>query len=115
MSALAAQLETEERTCVAEPEEATKSRLAPLYHVVLLDDNEHTYEYVIEMLARLFGYPTERGYQLACEVDTIGRAIVDTTTMERAELKRDQIRAYGPDWRLPNSRASMAAVIEPAE
>jgi ATP-dependent Clp protease adaptor protein ClpS len=115
MSSLAAQVETGERTAVAEPKQATESRRAPLYHVVLLDDNEHTYEYVIEMLVRLFGHTTERGYQLACEVDTIGRAIVDTTTMERAELKRDQIRGYGRDWRLPNSRGSMAAVIEPAE
>ena len=22
----------------------------PLYHVILLDDNDHTYEYVVEML-----------------------------------------------------------------
>ena len=35
---------------------------------------------------------------MACEVDTTGRVIVDTTTKERAELKRDQIHAYGPDW-----------------
>ena len=26
--------------------------------MVLLDDNDHTYDYVVEMLAKLFGYPT---------------------------------------------------------
>ena len=34
--------------------------------------------------------------------------------LEKAELKRDQIHAYGPDWRLPRSLGSMAAVVEPA-
>ena len=34
---------------------------------------------------------------MAKEVDTQGRVIVLTTTMEHAELKRDQIHAYGKD------------------
>jgi ATP-dependent Clp protease adaptor protein ClpS len=98
--------------CAAKPDEAVRLELP--YHVVLLDDNQHTYAYVIEMLRRLFGCSAERGYQLAREVDTAGRAIVDTTSRERAELKRDQIRSYGADWRLEESRGSMAATIEPA-
>jgi ATP-dependent Clp protease adaptor protein ClpS len=97
---------------VAEP--AQKVRLQPRYHVVLLDDSDHTYAYVIEMLARLFGHSPARGYQLACEVDTAGRAVVDTTTFERAELKRDQIHAYGADHRIKTCKGSMSAVIEPA-
>jgi ATP-dependent Clp protease adaptor protein ClpS len=44
----------------------------------------------------------------------VGRVIVDTTTKERAELKRDQIHSFGPDWRVPHCRGSMSAVIEPA-
>ncbi|GMU25084.1 MAG: hypothetical protein AMXMBFR13_51550 [Phycisphaerae bacterium] len=48
------------------------------------------------------------------EVDTNGRVIVDTTTKERAELKRDQIHAYGADVRLERCQGSMRAVIEPA-
>jgi len=39
---------------------------------------------------------------------------VDTTSLERAELKRDQIHAYGADWRLTTCKGSMSAVIEPA-
>lgn len=87
----------------------------PQYHVVLLDDDDHTYEYVIEMLMGLFGHSMATAYDMACEVDRAGRVIVDTTTKERAELKRDQIRSYGPDWRLDHSTGSMAATIEPAE
>ncbi len=96
---------------VARPDQ--EAEIQPRYHVVLLNDEEHTYEYVIEMLARLFGHPTERGYLLAREVDSEGRAIVDTTTLERAELKRDQIHAYGADWRVEACKGSMSAIIEP--
>ncbi|MCS7022164.1 MAG: ATP-dependent Clp protease adaptor ClpS [Gemmataceae bacterium] len=92
-----------------------RTRRQPPYHVILLNDDDHTYEYVIVMLKDLFGYPVEKGYQLAKEVDTRGRAIVCTTTLERAELKRDQIHAYGPDPRIPRCKGSMQAIIEPAE
>ena len=51
------------------------------------------------MLMELFGYPPEKGFQMAKEVDTQGRVIVLTTTLEHAELKRDQIHAYGKDAR----------------
>ena len=89
-------------------------RRQPPYHVVLLDDDDHTYEYVVEMLGKLFGHNTEKAFMMAREVDTTGRVIVDTTTKERAELKRDQIHAYGADWRLKRCKGSMRATIEPA-
>jgi ATP-dependent Clp protease adaptor protein ClpS len=87
----------------------------PRYHVVLLDDDDHTYEYVIEMLMKLFGHSRAKAFRLAVKVDMSGRVVVDTTTKERAELKRDQIHAYGPDPRIPYCRGSMSATIEPAE
>ena len=87
----------------------------PRYHVILFDDDDHTYDYVIDMLRKLFGYTTERSYELASEVDQTGRVIADTTTMERAELKRDQIHAFGRDWRIAHCAGSMRSVIEPVE
>ncbi|MFN4243745.1 MAG: ATP-dependent Clp protease adaptor ClpS [Tepidisphaerales bacterium] len=92
-----------------------KTKALPRYHVVLLNDDEHTYEYVIDMLADLFAHPPTRGYLLARQVDTQGRAIVLTTHKEHAELKRDQIHAYGSDVRVARCRGSMRAVIEPAD
>ena len=90
-----------------------KTSLVPRYHVILLDDNDHTYEYVIEMLVQLFGHSSSRAYEMACTVDQTGRVIVETTHKERAELKRDQIHGYGPDWRLSHSKGSMSAIIQP--
>jgi ATP-dependent Clp protease adaptor protein ClpS len=98
-----------------QPDTASTPRLVPRYHVVLLDDDDHTYEYVIEMLGKVFGHATPRAFQMAEEVDASGRVIVETTTLERAEFKRDQIIAYGPDWRLPRCKGSMSACIEPDE
>ena len=86
----------------------------PPYHVVLLDDDDHTYEYVIGMLRKLFGHTEEKAFALASEVDSTGRVILDTTTLERAELKRDQIHAFGRDWRIPRCEGSMLSIIEPA-
>lgn len=98
-----------------ERERQQQTRRQPPYHVILLNDDDHTYEYVIEMLKELFGYPVEKGFQIARTVDTQGRAIVCTTSLERAELKRDQIHSYGPDPRIPRCKGSMTAIIEPAE
>ncbi len=92
----------------------TTPRLLPPYHVILLDDDDHSYDYVIEMLRKLFAHTEQRAFKLAEEVDATGRVIVDTTTMERAELKRDQIHGYGADPRISRSKGSMSATIEPA-
>ena len=102
-----------EREVTVASEEQTL--LIPQYHVVLLDDDDHSYDYVIEMLTQLFGHSVETAFQMAVEVDRSGRVIVDTTHKERAELKRDQIHAYGPDWRIEHCRGSMSAHVEPAE
>lgn len=96
------------------PKERDRTKRQPPYNVILLNDDDHSYEYVIHMLQILFGHPRERGMQLAKEVDTSGRAIVDTTSKERAELKQEQIHGFGPDPTIPRCSGSMSAVIEPA-
>ena len=54
-------------------------QLIPRYHVILLDDDDHTYDYVIEMLMDIFGHSMSTAYEMACEVDSKKRVIVDTT------------------------------------
>jgi ATP-dependent Clp protease adaptor protein ClpS len=97
-----------------ETEILEQERLTPLYHVVLLDDDVHTYDYVIEMLQRLLMMSQTEAFHHAVEVDTAGRTIVITCELPQAEFARDQIHAYGPDWRMPNCKGSMSAVLEPA-
>ena len=97
-----------------ESEVVEREELVPLYRVVLLDDNDHTYDYVIEMLQNIFVFSLEQAYRHAEEVDRTGRTVLITCELGEAEFSRDQIHAYGPDWRMPTSKASMRAVIEPA-
>lgn len=85
-----------------------------LYHVVLLDDDEHTYDYVIEMLQKLFFVSLEIALQHAIEVDTTGRTVVITCERPEAEFARDQIHGFGADPRMPKSKGSMSAVLVPA-
>jgi len=92
-----------------------KTHQLPPYHVILHNDDDHSFDYVIAMLQQLFGHPVEKGFQMAQEVHTKGRVIVDTTSKERAELKRDQIHAFGPDPGIARCQGSMSATIEPAE
>ncbi|NUQ64411.1 MAG: ATP-dependent Clp protease adaptor ClpS [Pirellulales bacterium] len=115
----------ESSAAVVEPVEKTarrrkehdrqKPKRQPRYNVVLWNDDDHTYEYVIAMLLELFGHPVEMGYQLAKEVDTQGRVVVLTTTREHAELKRDQIHAYGKDHAIAACKGSMWSTVEPVE
>lgn len=99
----------------AKPRNTPKVDQLPPYNVVLLDDDHHTYAYVIEMLVALFGHDPVKAFKMAEEVDTKGRVIVLTTHKEKAELKRDQITAYGADARMASSQGSMSALIEPAQ
>lgn len=92
-----------------------KPKRQPRYNVILWDDPVHTYNYVIEMMQKLFHHSPIEAFKIATEVDKKGKAICYTTSKEVAELKRDQIHAFGAD---PHSRSpsgSMAASIEPAE
>lgn len=106
------------QSAAAKPKPAKKRRRKtkklPPFNVILLDDNDHTYDYVIEMLRAIFGHSDERAYQMAKEVDSAGRVIVFTSHRELAELKREQIQAWGADWRIAACKGAMSAVIEPA-
>lgn len=96
------------------PRKEPKRGQLPPYHVVLLDDNQHTYDYVIDMLRNLFGHSEQQAMSMAKQVDRTGRSIVCTTHKERAELKRDQILSFGCDFRIATCKSSMQAVVEPA-
>jgi len=95
--------------------EATEREPLRPWNVVLLDDQEHTYDYVIDMLGRIFGHPAERGYEMARTVDTQGRAIVATVHRELGELRVAQVRAFGPDPMMATSNGPMRALLEPAD
>ncbi|GAC1309112.1 MAG: ATP-dependent Clp protease adaptor ClpS [Isosphaeraceae bacterium] len=118
--------ESESGTAVAEPpvvrpkqkpktDTTTSTRKQPPYHVIILNDEEHTFEYVIDLLRQLFAHPQEAAEILTWRIHNTGRAVVYTCHKEKAEFKRDQVLAGGADPRMKNSKGPLQCYIEPAE
>ena len=95
--------------------EETDDELDKPFHLILLDDQYHTYNYVVRMLAAVFGYEVEKAFAIACVVDSQGQAILMTGPRSEVEHKQGEIHAFGADPLMPESVGSMSAVIEPAE
>ncbi len=96
---------------VEEPEQ----QAARLWRLVLIDDDDHSYEYVIEMLGAVFGYGREKSFALARIVDTQGRVTLMTGEKDACEAKQGQVHAYGADPRIPHCKGSMSAIVEEAD
>ena len=95
-------------------DQETRTRRLPPYNVVILNDEEHTMDYVVELLGKLFAHPRKTSVDLTWRIHLTGRAVVYTTHKEKAELKRDQVLAYGPDPRMDISKGPLGCYIEPA-
>ena len=82
------------------------------YKVILFNDEEHTYDYVVEMLVHASKLSRENAFRCAVEVDLTGRTIVHYGTQEECTGVVSRITSYGPDHRLPQSMSSMNAEVQ---
>jgi ATP-dependent Clp protease adapter protein ClpS len=57
----------------SKPEPVNQRKRQPRYAVVVLNDDIHTFHYVILALGRVFGYGIERGLELATETRSTAR------------------------------------------
>jgi ATP-dependent Clp protease adaptor protein ClpS len=86
----------------------------PPYAIIIFNDEEHTFPYVIETFRKVFGYPVEKCCALALQIHDAGKGIVWSGSREVAELKRDQIRSSGPDFYAVNKvDFPLGVTIEP--
>ena len=107
---------TEGGVAVAEPKKKTKVRKNPRYAVVVENDDDHTFLYLVDVLRAVCAHPKEEAERLTDRIDQTGRAIVWTGPLEVAELKRDQIRDFGPDtYSKPPVTFPLSVVIEPID
>jgi ATP-dependent Clp protease adaptor protein ClpS len=92
----------------------TKPMTLPPYGVIVLNDELHTFDYVVETLQKVFGYPLEKAFQLVTQIHSTGRGLVWSGSKEVAELKCDQIRGSGPDFYASKKvEFPLGAYIEP--
>ena len=104
---------TTETTPTTTTDVDNETKTIPRWNVILLNDDDHSYDYVIMLLLTVFGFPPTKGMKHAEEVDSQGRAILITTSQEHAELKQEQVHAFGPDPFVKRCSGSMSCVIEP--
>jgi ATP-dependent Clp protease adaptor protein ClpS len=69
----------------------------PPYAVVLHNDNINTFEWVIKVLSKVFGYGYWKCLKLAMRAHTSGQSVVWSGALEIAELRAEQIVSCGPD------------------
>jgi len=99
-------------------EKATRDKKRPKrqppYVVIVENDDFHTFAYVIEVLRRICQHSRESALLVTTRIHLVGRAAVWTGPLEVAELKRDQIRGYGPDFFAPEPvKFPLRVTLEP--
>lgn len=91
---------------------ATETRTQKAFKVVLFNDEDHTYDYVVEMLTHVCRMAKEQAFRCAVEVDMEGRTIVHYGSHEECARISAQITSYGPDHRLMRSRSGMNSEVQ---
>jgi ATP-dependent Clp protease adaptor protein ClpS len=75
------------------PETGEKTRLAPLYRVLIHNDDVTPMDFVVRILTEVFRLDQGRAVRVMFEAHTGGVAHVVTEPLERAEFHVDQCRS----------------------
>jgi ATP-dependent Clp protease adaptor protein ClpS len=74
--------------------DTTRSKRIPPYNVLIVNDEFHSCEWVVEVLIKSLGCSPEKAAQYMWQAHTAGQSVVWTGPKEVAELKHDQIRSF---------------------
>jgi ATP-dependent Clp protease adaptor protein ClpS len=96
-----------------ETHEERETRRVPPYNVILLNDDDHSMEFVVMVLIKIFGYEIEKCVQLMLQAHTSGRAVVWSGPKEVAELKVEQIHTFH-EMKGAKDIGALGCEIEPA-
>lgn len=103
-----------ETTPVVETDEETRTRLLPPYHLILENDDYHSFEFVVMVLCKVFGWAAEKSFQYAMHAHTKGEAVVWTGSKEVAELKLEQMLTFHENRDDGRKFGPLSCRIEPA-
>lgn len=99
----------------SKPKHQNKSKRLPPYHVILLNDDDHSMDFVVNVLRKVFAFTIEKAVQLMMEAHETGRSVVWTGSKEVAELKVEQIQTFHEIRASDNKKLGpLGCVIEPA-
>src|SRR5438874_13766009 len=88
------------------PQPQSRPKPLPPHAVVLHNDAVNGFDYVVEVLRKVFHYGGGKAFWLTLRAHCAGRSVVWSGSLEVAELKSEQVRACGPDPRKRNSGAA---------
>lgn len=87
-----------------------KSKRAPLWKVILHNDNKTTMDFVVWVLMAFFGLDMEKSKKVMLEVHNTGQGVAGVYAQEVAELKKDQVTSSARAQKYP-----LVVTIEPDE
>ena len=97
------------------PRQESQAKQLPPYHVIILNDELHSIEFVIHVLREVFKFSIEQAVLYTMEAHHKGRAIVWTGSKEVAELKAEQIATFHETRQQDGLKLGpVGCVIEPA-
>jgi ATP-dependent Clp protease adaptor protein ClpS len=74
-----------------------KPETAPLFQVLLHNDDFNTTIHVVRVLVRVLGCSAEDAFKMMAEAHYTGQAIIFTGSLAQAELVKDKILGHAPD------------------
>ena len=93
-----------------EQKQDTNQKINPNWHVILLNDDVHTFPFVIMVLIKIFRKKPEEAIELTYEIHEKEQAIAATCSKERALLYQEQVTSVKE-----GDKGALRCVIEPAE
>ena len=78
---------------VTEPVAGSETKLAPLYRVLIHNDDVTPMDFVVRVLEEIFRLDAARSVEVMMEAHTKGIALVVTEPLESAEFHVDQCRS----------------------
>jgi ATP-dependent Clp protease adaptor protein ClpS len=93
-----------------EQEQEVDQKICPNWNVIILNDDHHTYEFVMMVMIYIFRKTVEEAFDLTVKVDKEGQAIAATCSKERAELYLEQVAGMKE-----GQLGAIGCVMEPAE
>jgi ATP-dependent Clp protease adapter protein ClpS len=93
-----------------EPRTDPETSLAPQWKVIAHDDPVTTFQFVLEVLQRVFAKNHSEAYRITKETHDTGSALVDVLPLEQAEFRCEQVRSLARARSFP-----LVLTIEPAD
>ena len=94
---------------------STTVKHLPLWNVILLNTDHHTFEWVVTLIMTIFNKNFDEAYAMTIQIHKEGQSIAATTHKEKAEMYVELVKGFGLD---PNSKGPhepLPCVMEPAE